>query len=278
MKLIQITDLHLVQPGERLYGLDPKGRLDACIEDINANHKDAELCVITGDLTHFGDEASYALLRDSLNALTVPWHLLLGNHDNRQNFRRMFPEMPVDGHGFVQSAWETAYGRFLFLDTLEQGLHAGAYCERRQAWLRGQLEDIADTPVYIFMHHPPMKIGVPSLDSVCLMQRQKFQEILAPYRAQVRHLFFGHVHRPVSGSWFGIPFTALRGTSHQCWLDFEAEDQPPGSHEPAAYGIIMIGEDTTMVHVHDYLDESCKFPLDARPDGEAPDGVDTQAA
>ncbi len=37
MKLIQITDTHLVPPGERLYGLDPRARLEACIADVNAS-------------------------------------------------------------------------------------------------------------------------------------------------------------------------------------------------------------------------------------------------
>jgi len=36
MKLIHITDTHLVGPGLRLYGLDPSARLNAAIADINA--------------------------------------------------------------------------------------------------------------------------------------------------------------------------------------------------------------------------------------------------
>lgn len=278
MKLVQITDLHLVPEGDELYGLDPRLRFRACVADINAHHADADLCVITGDLTHFGDEESYALLGEELNMLSVPWQLLVGNHDNRKNFRRWFPEMPVDENGFVQTVWETAEGMFVFLDTLEQGAHAGSYCDRRQAWLRDQLEQSGDGPVYLFMHHPPMKVGIRSLDQVGLMQSQKFQETLAPYREKIRHIFFGHVHRPLSGSWCGIPFSALRGTAHQCWLDFDAKDQPPGSHEPAAYGIILIDKLTTLVHVHDYLDTSCRFPLEARPGGDAPEGIRSRAA
>ncbi len=50
MKLIQITDIHFV-PGKRLlHGLDPYERLRSCIADINTNHADADLCIITGDL------------------------------------------------------------------------------------------------------------------------------------------------------------------------------------------------------------------------------------
>ncbi|NIO42429.1 MAG: phosphodiesterase, partial [Burkholderiales bacterium] len=50
MKFVQVTDMHIMPPGQELLGLDPRARLDACIADINANHADAELCVFTGDL------------------------------------------------------------------------------------------------------------------------------------------------------------------------------------------------------------------------------------
>ena len=58
MKLLHITDPHLVTPGELLYGTDPYDRLSACIDDALANHSDAALCVITGDLAHRGEPAA----------------------------------------------------------------------------------------------------------------------------------------------------------------------------------------------------------------------------
>jgi hypothetical protein len=70
------------------------------------------------------------------------------------------------------------------------------------------------------------------------------------------NFFFGHVHRPVSGSWHGIPFTTLRGTNHQVQLDLKAEDYLPISHEPPAYCVIFLEPQQTTVHFHDYLDDS----------------------
>ena len=263
MKLIHITDTHLVKPGERLYGLDPQARLEACVADINRHHADADLCVITGDLTHWGEPEAYALLRDCLAPLAVPLHLVIGNHDDRDAFLDAFPETPTDDDGFVQSARDTAVGRFLFLDTVQPGTHAGHYCKARLAWLDAQLADARrdEQPAYLFMHHPPFAVHLRPLDAVGLLDAEPLRALVKPHAANIRHLFFGHVHRPISGSWCGIPFTTLRGTNHQCWLDFTATDMIPGSHEPPAYAIALMDGEATVVHFHDYLDASEKYHL-----------------
>ena len=55
MKLIQVTDTHLMPRGTDLNGLNPIERLEACIASITEHHSDAELCIITGNLTDRGD-------------------------------------------------------------------------------------------------------------------------------------------------------------------------------------------------------------------------------
>jgi|TARA_B100000809_G_scaffold123303_1_gene121379 3',5'-cyclic AMP phosphodiesterase CpdA len=71
------------------------------------------------------------------------------------------------------------------------------------------LEAAGTKSVYLFMHHPPFEIGIPSLDIICLREdAQRIQQIVSGF-SNIKHLFFGHVHRPVSGSWHGIPFNTL---------------------------------------------------------------------
>ena len=45
MKIIQITDTHLMPRGTELHGLNPCERLEACIASIKEIHADAELCI-----------------------------------------------------------------------------------------------------------------------------------------------------------------------------------------------------------------------------------------
>ena len=80
IKLIHVTDLHLVEPGERLFGLDPLAQLESCIDHINRNHPDTDLVVFSGDLTDDGAPSAYAALADRLTTLKPPFRLMLGNH------------------------------------------------------------------------------------------------------------------------------------------------------------------------------------------------------
>ncbi len=252
MKLIQISDLHIIEPGEKIYGLDPLQRLNTCIADININHSDAECCVITGDLTDRGEIDAYQALREVLAQLRIPFYLLLGNHDDRRRFLEVFPESEQDGSGFVQYTRRTAVGDFFFLDTLDQGKSGGLYCESRREWLRQRLQESDGRSVYLFMHHPPFDIGIRGLDAIRLMEPESFAELIADY-SNIKHLFFGHVHRPVSGSWRGIPFSAIVSTNHQVAMDFEAPHIIHSGGDPG-YNVVLLDQDLSVIHMHSYVE------------------------
>jgi 3',5'-cyclic AMP phosphodiesterase CpdA len=270
MKLIQLSDFHFVPPGIRLLGLDPRARLEAAIADINRHHGDAELCLLTGDLADHGAPEAYDALRETLAALQVPYRMTIGNHDDRAAFLRAFPEAPRDDNGFIQSVVSTDAGPVILLDTHEPGQASGSFCAQRQAWLRAQLKAAAGAPAYLFMHHPPLDIGIPSLDAIGLVDKQGFAEAIsgAGPEAVIRHIFFGHVHRPVSGSWGGsgrsIPYSALCSLVHQVPLDFVTERQVPYDHAPPAYNVILLNGEDTVVHHHNFLDTSRLAPSQER--------------
>lgn len=256
MKIIQITDLHLTRPGDTLFGLDPLARLEAGLADVNLNHADADLVVISGDLANDGERVAYDTLKDHLRSLVPPFRLMLGNHDDRDLFRAVFPEAEAE-EGFVQAAIDTEEGRLIVLDTLDAGHVEGRLCQVRLDWLDRRLAEVRGRPAFIFMHHPPFKLHMPVLDGVRLADPDALHDLLARH-GNVRHIFAGHVHRPVAGSWRGIPFTALRGTNHQFALDF-SEGRLATSHEPPAYAVIFIDAEGVVVHFHDFLDRTAAY-------------------
>ena len=49
----------------------PRDRLEKCIASISENHADAEFCIWTGDIVHWGDEESYRLFQEAISALPI---------------------------------------------------------------------------------------------------------------------------------------------------------------------------------------------------------------
>lgn len=89
-----------------------------------------------------------------------------------------------------------------------------------------------------------------------------FLSALEGHESRVRHLFFGHIHRPISGSWRGISFSTLRGTNHQVALDLKTTRLIRGSHEPPQYGVVFMDQERVVVHTHDYLYQGETFMMD----------------
>lgn len=245
MKLIHITDLHLRTPGETVAGRDPAASLAAAIAQINRNHADADLVVITGDLSDDGSIASYRLLAAAIEGLIPPARLLVGNHDSRAAFASVFG---LGDDGFVQGALQLPGSRLLFLDTLDEGAVAGRLCPRRLSWLDAELGRSTE-PVLIFMHHPPFDIGMPPLDACKLAAPDAFAALVRRH-GKVRHIAAGHVHRLVSGSWNGVTITTGRGTNHQTALLFGATDFAIGTEAPS-YNVMLISPADLIVHVEE---------------------------
>ena len=163
MLIAQVTDIHL--------GFEPdsprefnRQRLDRTLAALVALDPLPDLMLATGDLVDRGDVESYARLRDAFAQLTFPVHFAMGNHDVRRNFAQVFPEAPFSG-GFLQYEIETGPLRVLVLDTLEEGRHGGAFCERRAAWLKQRLDEAPERRTLIVQHHPPVEVGIPWMNT-----------------------------------------------------------------------------------------------------------------
>lgn len=263
LKLIHLTDLHITPSGTEHLGCCPRQRLEGAIESINREHADAEWVIITGDLTALGQTSAYNELHERLAMLRVPYRLCLGNGDHRRRFRAVFSDVEVDDNGFVQSVVETREGRLVLLDTLHQGAHWGTLCDDRLGWLARQLEAGGTKPHFLFMHHPPFHIGIALLDELSLRNPEQLAAILKD--RNIGHLFLGHAHRPIAGSWRGIPFTVLRSTVSQFALKLDAKE-PARCHEPPMYGVVLIDDGHVVVHFHDYAYDGPIAAYDPVPD------------
>jgi 3',5'-cyclic AMP phosphodiesterase CpdA len=250
VKLLQLTDIHLTTPGETIGGREPNDNFRKALDHALTNHPDADALVITGDLSDWGDRAEYLRLKDMICNAPVPVHLCIGNHDERAAFVSVFPDKE-DELGFEQSVLDLPVGQAVFLDTWGPNAHAGYYCEKRRDWLDRKLEQL-EGPVFLFMHHNPVPTGITPMDKIMLQDATEFGKIVDKHRTRVRHIFHGHCHLPLSGSFHGIPFSAPRGTNHAGWPDFGNDRNLSASDLHESYAVILADETSVMVHLVEY--------------------------
>lgn len=284
MRFIVLTDSHFVSSGQRLYGLDPAEHMRVALEVIARDHTDIDHILITGDLAHHGDAAAYANLKSTLELASSPVQLMMGNHDFRQPFFDTFPDARRDEAGFVQ--WCYVHDAFtaIALDTLnEEGTkaepqdHSGRLCEKRLAFLERSLKSApADRPVIVFQHHPPMELGIKSMDDIMLQDWQAEADIFDRLR-KPDLLVMGHVHRPIQGVWRGIPFRLQRAMSHQVAFDLTGRGIP-GSHELPDYALFTVANGQITVLERSFMYDGPLYALDSADAAAARTPADLQPA
>ncbi|WP_157019454.1 phosphodiesterase [Mesorhizobium xinjiangense] len=248
-KLVWMTDLHLVERGSDLpAGVDPLTGLRDAIEEIERFHSDAVRLVISGDLVQLHNPGAYHILREELASLSIPVRLLAGNHDDSEALVDIFPEAAQGG--FVQGSEDIEVARLVYADTkASDGSHHGELCDVRIEWLAEQVDLAGGRPLLLFLHHPPFAIGVPALDRLRLRNSDGLARLLKNRRTPT-HLFCGHLHRNVSGTWQGHPVQVLKSTHVQFALDMTGEKLTRSS-EPPAYAVIEIRDGDIITNYRD---------------------------
>lgn len=141
--IAQISDLHLKADGRLTYGVvDTLGALRRAVVHINASKQRPDIVVISGDLVDFGREDEYAVLKPELERLQMPFYLVPGNHDDRENLLAAFADqvyLPLSASGPLDWVVEQYPLRLIGMDTTIPGEHGGRldYCQLD--WLNAQL-------------------------------------------------------------------------------------------------------------------------------------------
>ena len=260
MKIIQLSDIHL-NGNKKIKGSNPNARFKKAINHILLKHLDTDKIVITGDLTHGGKVVHYEELKNILiselkTSNFFPPHLIIGNHDNRKNFRKIFKETKSDKNGFIQYVIKTEVGDLIFLDTNLDGRDEGHYCTKRQKWLINQLSKSknSNNNVYLFMHHNPMFLDGLGSINIDLLQKNEFKKILIEYRKVIKHIFFGHCHLNLSGDYVGIPFSAPNSTNHATPPNFKGNGTTFYSPDFSPnYNVIKINKDNLTIYTENFL-------------------------
>jgi 3',5'-cyclic AMP phosphodiesterase CpdA len=235
MLIAQITDMHVKKQGEMLApGLDSHAALAAAIERIGELDPLPDLLVATGDLAADGKPEEYEVLRDLLARLSMPYLLLPGNHDIRENLREAFPDQPWEDGRFLLCAADDWPVRIVVLDSVVAGRPQGEICAGRCRWLDDKLAEAPDKPTIVMLHHPPFVTGIAYMDAMGLTDPSGLAEVIGRHK-QVIRILCGHIHRPIQTMFAGTVASVAPATSFQVGLNLNDPDSILLTKEPPAF-------------------------------------------
>ena len=146
----------------------------------------------------------------------------------------------------MQSIHETSAGVFIFLDTVLEGT-LPAILRTTLRLVKQTLADVGDNDVFLFMHHPPFATGVAAMDAIGFTAKRGLQaaihdqqhkilaSILWPCASPDRRQLAGHsVQHPARDQSSSVAGFQSHGIQ--------------GSFEPPAYCVVMLGDETVVVH------------------------------
>ena len=234
MLLVQLSDPHIVEPGELLLGgIDTAKFLREAIEHVNRLDPQPDLVLVTGDLVNEGRPEEYAHLRDLLGELHAPFHLMPGNHDLTATLRAAFPDHV---HGEVGRADGVIDGplRVVTLDSSRYPEPGGSLDPEQLEWLDRTLGEAPDQPTVVAVHHPPFATGIAHIDTMALDARSAagLAAVIAGH-PQVERVLCGHLHRHIVRRFAGTIALTAPSTAHAVQLDLQ-NGRAAWNHEPPA--------------------------------------------
>jgi 3',5'-cyclic AMP phosphodiesterase CpdA len=196
-----MSDLH-VRRSQAGSGRGFDAHLIKCIAQVNAAAPD--LVIATGDLTQTGSAEEYRHLRELMNALSRPYYLMPGNHDDREALRRVYRDhaylFETDTH--ASYVVDVNNWRLLMFDSTKHRRPGGYVDTTRLTWLDSRLRERTHMPTLLALHHPPFAAGVWPLDWFGFANVQELENVVRSH-GQVRRVVSGHVHCVRAASWGG---------------------------------------------------------------------------
>jgi Icc protein len=228
VRLLHLTDTHLFgDPQARLRGVDTLGSLRACVEHARREALPAEAILVSGDVVH-DDPGGYASLELLLAPLATPTLVVAGNHDLPDEMHARLDRPPFQTRGvFTAGNW-----RVLLLETWFAGSARGEgrLGEPALADLDAELARHRDVHVLLCLHHPPLLMDAPDLDTLRLTDAGALTDLVARHR-QVRAVLWGHAHQALDVLRDGVRWMCTPSTCFQFRTrapGFASDSRAPG--------------------------------------------------
>ena len=157
MRITLVADPHIAERPEDSYGVDTKTNLTRVIARLRELRPDR--LVLMGDYSNKEprkQDLEWICSRVSLS--NVPFEAISGNHDYSPDVAEVCGlDLGLVGDKLY---YRRDFGQYraLFLDS-----SSGSINDEQLEWLKMEMRSLSK-PALVFMHHPPLEMGVPYMD------------------------------------------------------------------------------------------------------------------
>jgi Icc protein len=215
VQVLQFTDLHLVSETQKeLWGVNTYQNFIAALAYGMDFYSNADLLLITGDLVHEPEAASYRLLYEWLSTLELPVYRLPGNHDDMSMMKTFLNGANIrHENSLLAGEWQ-----IILLDSNAPADSGGRLHESELKRLKQTLSDHPDRYALVCLHHHPVPIQSSWMDAMALNNPGELFSVLDAH-SQVRGVVWGHIHQEFEARrgdvcLLGAPATSIQFVPH----------------------------------------------------------------
>lgn len=261
---VHLTDLHVGNPAvvdDHLYS-DTSTTLTRILADIKQLSPAPKFIVASGDLTNRGDVASYEQLKRLIAeaGLDIPFLFALGNHDRRDGFYPAMLGRAEDVMAPYDHAQVIDGIHVIVLDSSVPNKIGGAFEPGQLDWLKAELEQHAELPKLLVMHHAPALDANPAMEweSLTIDDTEALRQAVAG--KHVIGILSGHIHFDRVSNWYGIPVVVGIGqhaATDVLWLHeglrmLEGASFAIGTLRPSGLSITFAPQAATRRELHSF--------------------------
>lgn len=183
MRIIHLSDLHIPENGQDIWGINPVNRLNAMASKIKCL-KNIDAIIISGDISNDGSLWSYRYVDSIFADINIPTYCCPGNHDNLKLFYAGYKPKFYS----TQELQKINDWTFILLNSAVEGMSRGMIDLENLKYLLSQ----ATGNIAIVLHHPPIE-QEGWLNRKLLENRDEFNDIVFENH-NVKLVLYGHTH------------------------------------------------------------------------------------